>query len=133
MANEQIILFDGVCNLCDHTVRFILARDPHRRFRFASLQSAAAAPYLARLGPDLQNLSSMVLLADGQTYTKSDAALRIAAQLAPPWPVFRVFLLVPRPLRNWVYDLIARHRYRWFGKKSACLVPTAELQERFLS
>ena len=132
MSEGPIILFDGVCNLCDHAVQFILARDRQQQFRFASLQSPAGMSLLDRFRPDAKNLSSMVLIADGVAYTKSDAALRIAARLNGPWSVLKIFLIVPRPIRNWAYDVVAKHRYRWFGKNSACMMPSPELRSRFV-
>ncbi len=132
-ADGPLILFDGVCHLCQGFVQFILARDPKAQFRFASLQSPIARHLLAACGAEAQDLNSVVLMAEGRAYTKSDAALRIAARLSGPWPVLKAFLLVPRPIRDWVYDRVAGNRYRWFGKSSACLIPTPELRHRFLS
>src|SRR5438128_8000077 len=133
MSEGPIILFDGVCNLCNHAVQFVLARDPKEQFRFASLQSTAGMDLLKKFGAEARNLDSMVLIAEGAAYTKSDAALRIAAQLSGLWPVFRILLLVPRPIRNWAYDVVAKNRYQWFGKRSACMAPSPELRGRFLS
>ena len=123
-----IILFDGVCNLCTASVRFVIERDSRRRFRFASLQSASAE----RLLGARDQLESMVLLADGRTYRKSTAALLIAKRLDGAWPLLAVLLAIPRPLRDWVYDWIGRRRYRMFGKRDVCWTPRAELAERFL-
>jgi predicted DCC family thiol-disulfide oxidoreductase YuxK len=126
------VLFDGVCNLCNGFVRFIIERDPHGRVEFAPLQSKAAASLLSR-HPDCQALPDSVVLVDEDgLYVKSAAALRIARGLRFPWPVFWIFMLVPRPVRDWVYDYIARHRYGWFGKQDACMVPTNEIRGRFL-
>jgi len=123
-----IILFDGVCNLCTASVRFVIARDSRRRFRFASLQSAAAE----RLLGERDQLESMVLVTDGKTYRKSTAALLIAKRLDGAWPLLAAFLVIPRPLRDAVYDFIGRRRYRMFGKREECWVPRPELTERFL-
>ena len=122
------VLFDGVCNLCNGAVRFILARDPAARFRFASLQSDAARRLLGDGGP----AETIVLLDAGKTYVKSTAALRIARGLRFPWPLLYAFVAVPRPVRDLIYDWVARHRYRWFGKRDTCMLPTPELRERFL-
>ena len=130
-AAGAVILFDGVCNLCSGAVRFVARRDPAGRFRFASLQSAAAARLLDGRGAQLPD--SIVLLQHGRVHTRSSAALRIARGLRFPWPLLAAFLLVPRPVRDWVYDLVARRRYRWFGKSDACMVPDAELRARFLA
>jgi predicted DCC family thiol-disulfide oxidoreductase YuxK len=123
-----VVLFDGVCNLCNGAVRFILARDPAGLFRFASLQSEAAR----RLLRDDGRAETIVLLEAGKTYTKSTAALRIARGLRFPWPLLYAFVAVPRPLRDLVYDWVARHRYRWFGKRETCLLPTSEVRGRFV-
>jgi predicted DCC family thiol-disulfide oxidoreductase YuxK len=122
------VLFDGVCNLCNGIVRFIVAHDPHARFRFASLQSDAARRLLGDCGP----VESIVLLESGKAYTKSTAALRIARGLRFPWPLLRVFMAFPRPIRDAMYDWVARHRYRWFGKRESCMVPSPEIRKRFV-
>ena len=127
-GDKPAVLFDGVCNLCNGAVRFILARDPADRFRLASLQSEAARRLLGHEGPG----ETIVLLEAGKTYTKSTAALRIARGLRFPWPLLYAFAAVPRPLRDLVYDWVARHRYRWFGKRDACPWPTPEVRGRFL-
>jgi predicted DCC family thiol-disulfide oxidoreductase YuxK len=109
-------------------VRFILARDPAGRFQFASLQSAAARRLLGALA----SVDTIVLIEAGKTYTKSAAALRIARGLRFPWPLFYAFAAVPQPLRDLIYDWVAGHRYAWFGRRESCLVPTPDLQNRFL-
>ena len=131
---SSLVLFDGVCNLCNSSVLFIIDRDPAARFRFAALQSDAAAEVLASLGSDVPapGADSIVLVEDGRAYQRSDAALRIAKGLRQPWPLLGAFLVVPRPVRDWVYDLIAKNRYRWFGRQDACRVPTPDLRERFV-
>jgi predicted DCC family thiol-disulfide oxidoreductase YuxK len=127
-ADKGIVLFDGVCNLCSGAVRFILARDPAGRFRFASLQSDAAQRLLKGAGV----AETIVLLQGGKIYTRSAAALRIARGLRFPWPLFYAFVAVPRPLRDLVYRWVARHRYAWFGKRESCLLPTPETRGRFI-
>ena len=130
---HPVLLFDGVCNLCNGAVTFIIRRDPNARFRFAALQSAAATSLLKSSGVEAGGMpDSMVLVEDGRVYTRSSAALRIAKHLRFPWPLLRIFWIIPRPLRNWMYDFVARRRYRWFGKRDACMLPTPELQARFL-
>lgn len=130
----SLVLFDGVCNLCNTSVLFIIDRDPAARFRFAALQSDAAAAALASLSAEVpqHGADSIVLIQDGRVYQRSDAALRIAQGLRRPWPFLGALLVVPRPVRDWVYDLIARNRYRWFGRRDACRIPTTELKERFV-
>lgn len=127
-----MILFDGVCNLCNGFVRFVIARDPGARFAFASLQSAAAAALLnGRLAPGPQP-DSVLLLQGNHLYTESDAALRVARGLAFPWNLAYAFVIVPRPLRDVIYRWVARNRYRWFGRRDVCMVPTPDLRVRFL-
>jgi len=128
-----VILFDGVCNLCNGAVQFVIARDPSARFHFAALQSDAAQRML-RERYTLQTLpDSIVLLDEGGVFTRSDAALRVARGLRFPWPLAYGLIVVPRPLRDWVYDIVARNRYACFGKRDACMVPTPDLRARFLS
>ena len=129
---HPIVLFDGVCNLCNGSVQFILKRDPRGTFRFASLQSEAGRSLMAGHGLDPGALSSVVLIEDGRAFEESSAALRIARHLPGPWKLLRVFAVVPRPLRDAVYRWIARNRYRWFGKTETCWLPTPELRARFL-
>ncbi|MEO6593178.1 MAG: DCC1-like thiol-disulfide oxidoreductase family protein [Planctomycetota bacterium] len=127
-----LVLFDGDCNLCHGAVQFILQRDAKQRFRFASLQSAAGRAALAATGLVGAVPDSIVLVQGGKARVKSGAALAIARGLRLPWPLVSVFWLVPFPLRDWVYDWVARNRYRWFGKRDECWVPTPALRARFL-
>ena len=128
-----LILFDGVCNFCCFWVRFLIPRDPAKQFRFAALQSAAGQAALARLGLPADALTTMVVIEGDRAYTQSSAALQIARRLGGLWAWLGIFRIVPGPLRDAVYGVIARHRYRWFGRQADCLVPTPELRERFLS
>ena len=130
-ADKPLILFDGDCNLCNRSVQFVIARDPAARFRFAALQSEAARAALAAAGHAGPLPDSIVLVVDGRVRTRSAAALAIARRLGGLWPLLSVFWLVPYPLRDLVYDWIARNRYRWFGKQETCWVPTPELRARF--
>ena len=134
-ASHPVVLFDGVCNLCNGAVQFIVDRDPRGTFRFTSLQSVRAASLLREHGrePPRGEPDSVVLIEDGRVYERSTAALRIARRLSGAWPLFYAFLIVPRLLRDAVYSLIARYRYRWFGKSEQCRVPTPELRARFLT
>jgi predicted DCC family thiol-disulfide oxidoreductase YuxK len=129
---HPIVLFDGVCNLCNGSVQFILKRDSQVRFRFASLQSEAGRSLLVEHGLDPDALSSVVVIEGGRVWQESSAALRIARHLPGAWKLLRVFTVIPRPLRDAVYRLIARNRYRWFGKSETCWLPTPELKGRFL-
>ena len=128
----SVILFDGVCNLCNGSVLFVIDRDPRARFRFAALQSDIGGDLLARSGYRGRALDSIVLLEDGRVFDRSTAALRIARRLRGGWPLLAAFLVVPRPIRDAVYEWIARNRYRWFGREESCRIPTPELRHRFL-
>jgi predicted DCC family thiol-disulfide oxidoreductase YuxK len=126
-----VIFFDGVCGLCNHWIDFVLARDRNRLFHFAPLQGETARDWL-QLAPD-ESLSSVVLLDAQGIHRKTDAVWRMLVQLGGVWRIAGWLLrLVPRPVRNWGYDFIARHRYRWFGKKETCRLPTPDERARFL-
>jgi predicted DCC family thiol-disulfide oxidoreductase YuxK len=129
---SPVILFDGVCNLCNGLVSFVIARDPAGRFQFAALQSDAARQLLGALTTIAPLPDSLVLVEDGRVFTRSAAALRVARGLRFPWPLAYGLVVVPRPLRDWVYDLVARNRYRWFGRRDLCLIPTPDVRVRFL-
>jgi len=127
------VLFDGVCNLCNAGVVFIVKRDPRGQFRFAALQSEAARRLVTEAGLDPEALpDSMIVLDGGRALVRSAAALRIATGLRWPWPALGALRLVPRPVRDWMYRVRARNRYRWFGRRDACMMPTPELEGRLL-
>lgn len=127
-----LILFDGVCNLCNAAVNFIIKRDAAAKFKFASLQSDRGKHELTRFGSVERTFQSVILI-DGDTiYKQSDAVLRIASELGMPWSLFGIFKFVPRKFRNAIYNVLARNRYRLFGRKSECMIPTPELRSRFL-
>jgi predicted DCC family thiol-disulfide oxidoreductase YuxK len=128
----RIILFDGVCNLCNGFVQFVIARDPAARFRFAALSSPAAERILEEAGVTLPIPDTVVLVEEGVVYVRSDAPLRIARGLTFPWPLAYGLAVVPRFIRDRVYDVIAAHRYKWFGRRDSCMVPTPEMDRRFL-
>lgn len=129
----SVILFDGTCNLCNGFVQFVIARDPAGRFQFGALQSAPARQVLSLHDAPDPLPDAMVLAEDGRLFTGSSAALRVARHLTFPWPTLAsVLLAVPRPLRDGVYAFVARRRYRWFGRRSHCMVPTPEVRARFL-
>jgi len=131
-ADRPVVLFDGVCNLCAWSVQFIVAHDDGS-VRFAPLQSDAATELLERHGLDGDYFDSLVYVDDSGAYTRSDGAVRIARHLDAPYRWAWHTRYVPRPLRDAAYDLLARVRYRVFGKRDSCLVPTAELEDRFLA
>ena len=131
--DRPVVLFDGVCNLCNQTVQFIIDRDPTSRFRFAALQSETAAALLAPFGRQPpEEPQSILLLSEGRLYESSTAVLRIAAGLRRPWAWLGWLRVVPRPLRDALYRCVARSRYRWFGRSESCRLPTPELRARFL-
>jgi predicted DCC family thiol-disulfide oxidoreductase YuxK len=131
--DHAVILYDGVCVLCSGVVRFIIERDPTARFRFASVQSEVGRRLLAEHGLPLDRWDSFVLVdEDGAAYLRSAAFLRIVPRLSGPWRALAVGRLVPAVLRDGVYDLVARSRYRLFGRRESCMVPTPEIRARFL-
>ena len=133
-ASHSIILFDGLCNFCDASVQFIIDRDPQEVFRFAPLQSPLGQALLVQFKIDRMSTDSVVLIDTrrNRAYTKSTAGLHIAKQLSLPWPFTVVLFAIPAALRDVFYDWFARYRYRWFGKKDACRLPTPELRARFV-
>ena len=130
--SSPIILFDGVCNLCNVAVQFAIERDPKAIFRFASLQSDFGQSILAQNVVDTEGGDTIVLLENGKVYDRSTAALRIARQLSGWIKFLYVFIIVPKFIRDFVYKIIAKNRYRWFGKQESCWMPTKELKARFL-
>jgi predicted DCC family thiol-disulfide oxidoreductase YuxK len=133
MENHGIVLFDGVCNLCNGTVQFIIQRDATAHFKFAAIQSERGMALMAAHDLEPGDLASVVLIEDGRCFARSDAALAIAKGLSGPWPWMAVFWWVPRFIRDGVYNVIARNRYTWFGKRDVCMVPSQDLLARFLS
>jgi predicted DCC family thiol-disulfide oxidoreductase YuxK len=131
----MIVLFDGVCNLCSASVQFMIARDPKAKLQFAAIQSDAGKKILREHGmPDFEGDPDSILLVDGdRIWDKSSAALRIVKVLRFPWFLAWPWIIVPRFIRDAVYRFVAKRRYKWFGKKDSCLVPTPELRARFLS
>lgn len=128
----RVVLFDGECNLCHATVRFVIRNDPAKHFRFASLQSPAGRRIAAAHGVAGGDLGSMLLVEDRRVYRRSTAALRIARRLRWPWPLLAALLLVPRRLRDPLYDFVGRRRYRWFGRRDLCTVSEPSASDRFL-
>ncbi|OHD72390.1 MAG: thiol-disulfide oxidoreductase [Spirochaetes bacterium RBG_16_49_21] len=132
MDLEMIILFDGVCNLCEASVNFIIKRDKKKKFRFVPLQSDAGAKLLEDAGIRTDRLDTLILLKHGIPYTKSRGALEITRELDGLWRLLYAFIIVPRPIRDAAYSLIAKNRYKWFGKKDACMVPDDTVRNRFI-
>lgn len=133
MEDREIIFFDGVCNLCNGAVNFIIDRDRKKHFFFASLQSDLAREKLQHSKVDVSKLDSIVLMKkNGELKEKSSAVLHIARHLSGGWPLLYVFMILPVFLRDLVYDFIAANRYKWFGRRDECRIPTPELRQRFL-
>ncbi|MBE4910221.1 thiol-disulfide oxidoreductase DCC family protein [Bacillus luteolus] len=128
---RRIILFDGECNFCDQSVQFIIKRDPKGDFKFASLQSETGKELLSKYNAS-KSIDSIILIEDGHCYYKSSAALRICKKLKGAWKLLYLFIILPRPLRDFFYDIIARNRYKWFGKNESCRIPSPEERKRFL-
>lgn len=126
------ILFDGVCNLCNASVQFIIRHDPKFIFKFTSLQSEAGQTMLNRFGLNQEKFHSVILVKNNKVYDRSRAALEIARRLNGAWPMLYCFIIVPPFLRNFIYDWISRNRYRWFGVRQECMMPTPEMKARFL-
>ena len=131
-SRPPVVLFDGVCNLCNGWVRFVVRRDPAGIFRFASQQSTAGQAILGELMQGAVEVSSVILIVDDEVYTESDAVLQILARLDPPWSWVRFFRFIPRRFRDACYRFIARSRYRWFGRTELCQIPSPEMRSRFL-
>ena len=121
-----------MCHLCTSTVQFIIKRDPHGYFTFASLQSELGRTLLAEHGLQPDALDTFVLVEGSSCFTRSDAALRVAQHLAGGWSLLRILSLIPKPLRDWGYSIIAQNRYRWFGRRETCLIPSQDILDRFL-
>jgi len=133
LTDHPVILFDGVCNLCNSSVQFIIKRDPKSYFRFAALQSDKGRELISLYGQRVADPPDSVILVDANgIHNRTDAALRIAKRLSGLWPAFSFFLILPRWLRDPVYNWIGRNRYRWFGKQDSCMMPDPALRSRFL-
>jgi predicted DCC family thiol-disulfide oxidoreductase YuxK len=140
-----VVLFDGVCNFCDASVNFIIEHDPKGYFKFAPLQSDEGRRLANQYGfesetaesndpaSDLIPIDSVILVEDGKAYTHSTAALKIIKRLGMPWSLMYAFMVVPKPIRDWAYKLFARYRYRLFGRKDQCMLPSPEVRARFLT
>lgn len=128
----NIILFDGECNFCDQSVQFIIKRDKHAVYKFASIQSEIGQSLLEKhqIPP---SIDSLILIKQDVFYTKSTAALNICRQLTSGWKLLYSLLLIPKPLRDYIYNIVARNRYKWFGKNDSCILPTPDIKKRFLS
>lgn len=133
MRDKSIILFDGVCNLCNSSIDFILKRDKNNRFLVGALQEEAGRIILEKFNTQVDYLDSLVLVEEGKIYFRSTAALKISRHLSGLWPLLYGFILLPAFLRDPIYDWIGKNRYRWFGKKSTCRLPSPEEKAKFLT
>lgn len=131
-VDKPILLFDGVCNLCNGFVQFIILRDPKAIFRFAALQSEVGQQLLQTAQMPTQEINTVVLYESGKFYTHSDVGLRVARHLGGWWTLFIILKIIPKLLRDRIYNWVARNRYRWFGKQESCMIPKPELKARFL-
>lgn len=131
-TDKPILLFDGVCNLCNGFVQFVIQRDPAGTIRFASLQSEAGQTLLRAAQMPAEELSTVVLYENGRFYTHSDVPLLVVRKFGGAWPLLYGFVIIPKFIRDSIYNWIARNRYRWFGKRESCMIPTPNLKARFL-
>jgi predicted DCC family thiol-disulfide oxidoreductase YuxK len=129
---QSIILFDGVCNLCNSSINFVIKRDKKDEFRFTALQEEPGISLLKRHHINTKDTDSIILIENDTVYVKSSAALRVSRKLSGAWPLMYGFIIVPTFIRNGVYDYIAKNRYKWYGKKDSCMIPTPELKNKFL-
>lgn len=129
---KPVLFFDGVCNLCNESVQFIIKRDSRSKFHFSSLQSDYAKENLPKELTEDDNLQSLVLKTGEHIKTKSSAVLEVVRHLGGLWPMVYVFVIVPKPIRDFFYSWVARNRYKWFGRKNECMIPSAQLKSRFI-
>lgn len=132
MSQKSIILFDGVCNLCNSSIDFILKRDKNDRFLVGALQEEAGKVLLEKFNVQTDYLDSLVLVENEKIYLRSTAALKIAKHLSGLWPLLSVLIVIPSFLRDPIYDWVGKNRYRWFGKKNTCRLPNSEEKAKFL-
>jgi len=127
-----VVIFDGVCHLCAYSVAFVLAHERDHAIRFAAAQSATGNALLLKLGLNPESSATFVFIDNDRAYVRSDAVLEVVSHLRLPWRILRLFRVIPRPLCDRLYDFIAQRRYRWFGKRESCLVPSPEFRSRFM-
>lgn len=131
-VHQPIIFFDGVCNLCNSSVNYFIKRDKKNILKFASLQSDAAKQILLQFGVEKVDLKSIIVLNNNKLYLESSAIIEILKQLGGIYKIFTIFWIIPKPIRDFLYQIIAKNRYRWFGKKESCMIPTPELKNKFI-
>ncbi len=133
MNNQAIILFDGVCNFCNSAVNFVIKRDKNNLIQFSPLQTEIAHELLARHKLPTEDMKSFIFIEEGKSYTQSTAALKVCRYLTGLWPLLYSFIIIPRFIRDGIYKWIAKNRYKWFGQKTECMIPTPELLAKFLN
>ncbi len=133
LGENPVVLFDGVCNLCNSSVIFIIKRDAQSKLKFASLQSTYGVAQMKLFNLSSSSLNSVLLIKNGHLFQRSNAALEIVSMLDGIWPILYLFKIVPRFMRDFIYDWIAKNRYHWFGKKDMCMLPTPDMKARFLN
>lgn len=131
-TEDPVLLFDGVCNLCDGSVKFILRHEKNSDLKFAAIQSEAGQKLLSQKNIDPEQIDSVILIKGGKVYTESDAVLNVTKFLKFPYSLCNILRVVPKPVRNFFYKKVASNRYRWFGKRDSCMMPTPNLENRFL-
>ena len=131
-SKSHILLFDGVCNLCNSIIQFTIKRDPKGKFKFASLQSESGQALLKKFGLPTDDFDSFVFINGDKHFLKSSAGLHVLKELGGVWKLFYVFIIFPRPLRDFIYNMIEKTRYRIFGKRDTCMIPTQDIKLRFL-
>ena len=132
MPDQPLLFFDGVCNLCNSSVQTIIKKDRHQKFKFASIQSDAAKEILLQFDNFNSSIDSIILINNGKLFYKSSAVLRVCKILGSVYSFLIIFWLIPKPIRDWMYDFVAKNRYSWFGKRESCMIPSVELEDRFL-
>lgn len=133
MEDSKIILFDGVCNLCNSFVQRVIKNDSKNKFKFASLQSEFGQNFLKNHKIDQQDFKTLILIEGEQFYVKSTAALRIGRELNGIYKVSAILILIPKPIRDFFYHIVSKKRYNWFGKRESCWLPTPELKNKFIA
>ncbi|MEO7394299.1 MAG: thiol-disulfide oxidoreductase DCC family protein [Chitinophagaceae bacterium] len=133
MSGQPLILFDGVCNFCNSAVNFVIKRDKKNVIQFAPLQTSTAHQLLVDYKLPADDMKSFVFIENDRAYTRSTAAIKVCKHLSGLWPLMYGLIIIPGFIRNGIYDWFAKNRYKWFGQKNECMIPTPELQARFLN
>ncbi|MGK0388376.1 MAG: putative DCC family thiol-disulfide oxidoreductase YuxK [Maribacter sp.] len=132
LVEHPVLLFDGVCNFCNQTVQFVIKRDKEGIVHFAPLQSTFGQSQLQKANLATHDLKTLIFIENGQLYTKSSGALKLSKYLGGVWKLAYILIFIPKPIRDFAYDFIAKNRYKWFGKKDECMLPSPEVRGRFI-